>query len=86
MSHDLGERLTEIEANVEERPGAALDDLLEVIADLDRALKDSHERAHALIYNEDLAGGAQVLTESALILQRTARLSLALREEIRRRR
>lgn len=86
MSEDLHERLRYIEDVAEDHPGEALDELQEVTGDLNDELADQQEQAHALIRNEDLAGAAQELSESALVLQRTASLALEVREQVRRRR
>lgn len=86
MPEEIQERLAYIEDIAEDRPGEALDELQEVTGNLNDALADHQDRAHALVRNEDLAGGAQALTESALILQRTATLALEVREQVRRRR
>jgi len=51
MSEAIQKRLTDFENIVEERPGEALDELQEVIADLNEALTDHQESAHALIRN-----------------------------------
>lgn len=83
---ELQDRLHHIDDQAAERPGEALDDLETVLESLDDALADRHERAQALVQNEDLAGAAHVLGENALLLQRTAILALELREQIRRRR
>jgi len=86
MPDEIRVRLTHIEEIAENRPGDALDELQAVIADLPEALADRLDRAHARLRNEDFPGAAQALAESALVLQRTATLTLALREHIRRRR
>lgn len=83
---EIRERLGHVEDIAEGRPGEALDELQAITADLDEGLAESHGRAHALVRNEDLAGAAQALGESAQVLQRTATLSLTVREEVRRRR
>lgn len=83
---EIIERLDRVEERAEDRPGAALDDLESVIADLGDALVDRQERAHRLVRNEDFPGAAHLLGENALALQRTATLTLELREQIRRRR
>lgn len=86
MGDEIRDRLTRIEEIAEDRPGDALDELQAVTADLPEVLADRLDRAHARLRNEDFPGAAQALTESALVLQRTATLALALREHIRRRR
>ena len=86
MPDEIRARLTHIEELTEARPGDALDELQAVTADLPEVLADRLDRAHARLRNEDFPGAAQVLAESALVLQRTAILSLTLREHIRRRR
>lgn len=82
----LQDHLDRIETRSDSRPGEALDDLETVVASLDDVLVDRHERAQALLHNDDLAGAAHVLTENAVVVQRTAFLALVLREQIRRRR
>lgn len=83
---ELRNRLDEIEALAESRPGEALDELEDVTAELDGALTEHLAAAHRLVRNEDFAGAAQALGENAAVLQRTANLSLVIREETRRRR
>lgn len=86
MLDEIRARLTHIEEIAEDRPGEALDELQSVTADLPDLLAERLDRAHARLRNEDFPGAAQILTESALVLQRTATVALALREHIRRRR
>ena len=86
MGDEIRDRLAHIEEIAEDRPGEALDELQAVTADLPEVLADRLDRAHARLRNEDFPGAAHALTESALVLQRTATLALALREHIRRRR
>jgi hypothetical protein len=86
MIEEMHDRLAHIETIAEDRPGEALDELQAVIADLTEALADRQAKAHALCRNDDLAGAARHLNESALLLHRTATLALVIREEVRRRR
>lgn len=86
MPEEIRDRLTHIEEIAEDRPGEALEELEAVTTDLPDVLADRQEDAHARLRNEDFPGAAQVLTESALILQWAATLSLAVRECTRRRR
>lgn len=82
----LADRLDRIEAIAEDRPGEALDELEAVIAELDAAVTEPLDRAHALVRNEDFPGAARALGESATLLGRTATLALTVREQVRRRR
>lgn len=80
------ERLDRVEERAAATPGAAQDDLESIITDLGETISDRQERAHTLLQNEDFLGAAQLLSENAFALQRTAVVTLELREQIRRRR
>lgn len=83
---ELRARLEEIEARIEDRPGEALDELTALVGEMDAAIGEEIVRSERLLGNEDFPGAAGALGESAVVLQRTATVALALREAIRRRR
>lgn len=78
--------LDELEASINDRPGAAQAELEELLPGIGEVIVERQGEAVQLLRNEDFAGAAQLLVENALLLQRGAGVVLGLREQVRRRR
>lgn len=83
---NLRQRLDEVADQIETSPGVAQEELETVTADLGPAIAGRQERARELLVQDDFPTASRLLVENALVLQRTANLSLQLREAVRRRR
>lgn len=83
---EVRERLDRIEETIDRRPGDAQAELEDVTPEIGETVAERQADARRLLANEDFVGAAHVLAENGLVLQRTANLTLELREQVRRRR